>query len=416
MKKIIILALCVCTNLFAQIPEKVSNQTIQGLWITGYQAWFRTPNDGGQSPSWHHYFHGAPKVENWTMDYWADVSEYPEDSLTIIPDMYFEDGTPVYAYASIHPKVIDTHFKWMKEYDIDGVWLQYFTISNNAQNRENKNREEIIKMVAQAAAKYGRLWSISYDPASHDAATVYDDIISHWKHLVDSGLTAQDCYMNEQGLPVVQIWSFSGIQNPWIPINAEIGNKLINFFNQEGKYKAFLVAGVNWDWGSIKDQEYQDMYAKLKAVIPWNVGNIARNEKQEAMSSMSFWRSDFERTEGRGTIWIPTVYPGFSWENLQRVRNNPESAANIAGRRKGEYLWEQLYKCSEIGATSLCLSMFDEVDEGTAFFKIETRDMSHLNLKNSDGMPADWWLRLVREAHKYQREGKPLPKEIPIKP
>ena len=60
--------------------------------------------------------------------------------------------------------------------------------------------------------------------------------------------------------------------------------------------------------------------------------------------------------------------------------------------------------------------MFDEVDEGTAIFKVTSSPPTQGRFVGYDGLPSDWYLRLTGEATRLLREKKPIPAEIPIKP
>ena len=81
--------------------------------------------------------------------------------------------------------------------------------------------------------------------------------------------------------------------------------------------------------------------------------------------------------------------------------------ASIRFRGGGRFFWRQVEQALASGATTLYGAMFDEVDEGTAMFKIAStaRDapagVATVTL-DADGepLPSDWYLRLAREAQK----------------
>jgi len=60
--------------------------------------------------------------------------------------------------------------------------------------------------------------------------------------------------------------------------------------------------------------------------------------------------------------------------------------------------------------------MFDEVDEGTAIFKVTNTPPSQAHFVTFEGLPSDWYLRLVGEGTRLLREKRPVPPEIPFKP
>ena len=58
-----------------------------------------------------------------TIDFWPEVSEYKKLYKT---EFKFADGTPAYTFSSYDESTVDTHFRWMKEYGLDGVFMQRF--------------------------------------------------------------------------------------------------------------------------------------------------------------------------------------------------------------------------------------------------------------------------------------------------
>ena len=106
-------------------------------------------------------------------------------------------------------------------------------------------------------------------------------------------------------------------------------------------------------------------------------------------------------------LWIPVVYPGFSWDNLQR---QPPGTSLIA-RRGGQFLWEQFHALSRLGADTVYVAMFDEVDEGTAIFKVTSSPPTQGHFVGYDGLPSDWYLRLVGEAAQRLRDKQPISAE-----
>jgi len=60
--------------------------------------------------------------------------------------------------------------------------------------------------------------------------------------------------------------------------------------------------------------------------------------------------------------------------------------------------------------------MFDEVDEGTAIFKLATAPPAQGHFVGLEGLPSDWSLRLVGEAASRLRQKQNIPSEIPLRP
>jgi hypothetical protein len=65
------------------------------------------------------------------------------------------------------------------------------------------------------------------------------------------------------------------------------------------------------------------------------------------------------------------MFPGFSWYNLK----NGATAINKIPRDGGRFMWRQAYRyISNPNINTLYLAQFDEVDEGTAIFKVTAKD------------------------------------------
>ncbi len=108
--------------------------------------------------------------------------------------------------------------------------------------------------------------------------------------------------------------------------------------------------------------------------------------------------------------FFPVLYPGFSWFNLHG------GELNSIPRLKGEFLWSQVAAAKKAGSTMLYFAMFDEVDEGTALFKV-TNDVpvgEGVTFLDIEGVPSDFYLRLVGEAGKVMRGEKPLSEKVPV--
>lgn len=129
---------------------------------------------------------------------------------------------------------------------------------------------------------------------------------------------------------------------------------------------------------------------------------------------------DLEETQRLGLGYMPVVFPGFSWFNLQTNRNKPDQAVlNRIPRRCGRFLWRQVANLLGAGVTTLYAAMFDEVDEGTALFPAETgMDKlpagANMVFLNQDGcaLPDDWYLRVTGEAARMLRSRALPPRKL----
>jgi hypothetical protein len=90
----------------------------------------------------------------------------------------------------------------------------------------------------------------------------------------------------------------------------------------------------------------------------------------------------------------------------------------------GNFFWRQAYNAIDAGATMLYGAMFDEVDEGTALYKIcPNRWMAPVEgywlTLDADGfvnLPSDWYLRLSGMAKKMLNHEIPLSETMPFDP
>jgi hypothetical protein len=112
---------------------------------------------------------------------------------------------------------------------------------------------------------------------------------------------------------------------------------------------------------------------------------------------------------------MPVIFPGFSWHNLAG------GASNQIPRRGGAFYWRQAGNAVGAGVTMLKTAMFDEVDEGTAMFKLAPTAASlpsnaALVPLDADGraLPSDFYLRLGGAATAMLRGDLPVSAAPPI--
>ena len=398
---------------------KVDSSTLEGRVMTGYQTWFRCPGDASDV-GWYHWSRDSSELrpDTLTFELWPDVSYYPKSDLFAAPNFTHPDGSQAYLYSSDNPVIVRQHFELLRDYGIDGVWLQRFVVSlpgfrepaNDLALKRIASHRRIIDYIRSSATETGRVWAISYDVAGAPTDRIYDVLVENWKQMVDTGIVADDRYMKHEGKPVVQIWGFYG-NNDHNKMTAELANQLIDFFEQPGKYQATLVGGGSWDWRHNPDPEWQTYYKRFKVFCIWNIGHTAFMPKtQIRVAATHYWEADREAAKQNGTMWIPTVYPGFSWDNLKK-RNPGET---LICRRKGEFLWEQFVKLAEMNQTSVYVSMLDEFDEGTAILPISNAPPTQAHFVGGDGVRPDLYLKIVGEGAKMIRGEIPFSKTIPF--
>ncbi len=100
-----------------------SHPDYRGLVMCGYQGWFRAEGDGS-GEGWKHYGHGNKfGPGHVTVDLWPDTSEYAK---TYATPFTLKNGEQARVFSSWDKSTIDLHFRWMREYGIDGAFMQRF--------------------------------------------------------------------------------------------------------------------------------------------------------------------------------------------------------------------------------------------------------------------------------------------------
>ena len=100
----------------------------------------------------------------------------------------------------------------------------------------------------------------------------------------------------------------------------------------------------------------------------------------------------------------------------------PANLLNQIPRNGGDFYWHQAWNAVRSGCTMIYGAMFDEVDEGTAMFKLAPTQAQlpqgsfvPLNI-DGEALPSDWYLRLAGEGAKMLRGEIPLTSTRPINP
>lgn len=392
----------------------VPADTLRGKVMCGYQGWFRCPGDAA-GQGWVHWSRDSKRLtpRTLTFEMWPEVSEYPAAARYPAPGFTHPDGRPAELFSSEDAATVLRHFEWMRDYGIDGAWVQHFVVDlpgGPAQSR-HPSRVRVLGHAREAARKTGRAWALSYDLSGMPADRTFDVLTRDWKALVADGVTDDPRYLHAGGKPVVQLWGFYR-DSPGNAMTPELANRLIDFFKAPGAHAAFVVGGGDWNWRRTFDPQWLRFFGRLDAYAPWGVGNYTTDAAGLRHAGMNGWADDRKACERLGVMWLPVVYPGFSWDNLKR--QGPGTSA--IPRRGGLFLWEQFHALAGLGVDSAFVAMFDEVDEGTAVFKVTSSPPTQAHFVGYEGLPADWYLRLVGEGARMLRGARPVSAEIPIKP
>jgi hypothetical protein len=386
------------------VPAPVDATTLDRKLLFGYQGWFGCPGDGSILGRWQHWFQGGqPAAEtSLRVDMWPDVSELPPGERCATP-LTLADGRPAELFSAYRPAVVDMHFRWLQEYELPGVFLQRFTVRLDAE-ATREFRDTVARNVRAAAESRGRVFAMMYDISGHTAGTLTEDIKRDWLHVVDTlRLTDSARYLRHRGRPVLAIWGFGFTDRP---ASATQAAELIDFFKNHAdpRYRVTLFGGVPTGWRTLTrdaqtDPAWAPVYRSLDIISPWAVGRFRDTAGMDRFYADNV-AADLVETRTLGIEYVPVVFPGFSWHNM-----NPSATINQIPRRAGRFFWDQIERTQAAGAGTIYSAMFDEVDESTAMFKLartarEAPAVPPTVTLDADGVevPADWYLRLAREA------------------
>jgi len=253
-------------------------------------------------------------------------------------------------------------------------------------------------------------------------------VIEDWKHLVDN-LKVKDfgdkqTYLHHRDKPLVTIW---GVGFPDRPYNIrEIGlNRLIDFLKNDPVYGGCSVMlGVptyfrELNKDCLTDPYLHELIESADIVLPWMVQRFTPLVHKPMDNLRDHIIEDIKWTQEKGVDYVPIACPGFSWRNLSLA--NPDLARYTAygaiPRLGGRFYWDQMVTMMNAGAEMIYVAMFDEIDEGTAIFKVSDNppnsDKAHFI--DNDGMPSDHYLFLTGQAGKMLRKEIPVQDDMPVR-
>lgn len=379
--------------------------TLRHKVLCGYQGWFRCPEDPS-GEGWRHWSRNSRRIspELLTFEMWPDMKDYAAEEKYPAPEFTYADGTPAHLFSSVNSLTVHRHFEWMRQYGIDGVFVQRFLVEIG-----KPPTDRVLGHVRDAASKTGRIYAVCYDLSGTPENRIFDRLTSDWKRLVkELRVTKDDRYVRHGGKPVVFVWGFYPDR-----FGPAVAHRIIDFFKSDGPHGATLIGGCPWYWRQEKDPEWARAYRRLDVVSPWNVGNSTMVEGKRHAST-GWWKDDVAEAKRSGVAYLPVIYPGFGWTNLKG--KDKDAARQTIPRLGGDFFWRQFATTADLGLDMAYVAMFDEVDEGTAIFKVSNSPPTQARFATYDGLPTDWYLRLTGEGTKLIREGRKGQREIPIRP
>jgi hypothetical protein len=166
--------------------------------------------------------------------------------------------------------------------------------------------------------------------------------------------------------------------------------------------KVAIMLGVPYYWRTFgNDTEnnpaLHDLIKKVDIIMPWAVGRY--NSPTSYNPDIAY--QDIQWAESNEVDYVPLVFPGFTWGNLKKDVTKYDQIPRL----KGDFLWSQIAGAKAAGAESLYVAMFDEVDEGTAIYKLKKEHEVPLNGDGSfkfigidNDLQSDYYLWLTGQA------------------
>lgn len=394
------------------------NNSIEGKILAGYQGWFNTKNDG-EGLEWKHYQNKKGFMPgSCSIDYWPDMTEYADHHSYKTPFKH-NNGKTAYLFSSADAETVSLHFKWMKDYDIDGVFVQRFVTNLNREKKRTSNLNKVFDNCFQSAKDHDRIISLMYDLSGSKSQNLVETIKNDWKNLVHRyqlNDPRNPNLLTFKGKTIVSIWGVGFNDNRKYTLN-DI-SELIHFFKNDPKYgNCSILLGVPTGWrilsgDAVRDSQLHTIIKSADIVHPWTPGRYS--DLSSADLHKKIIADDKKWCDENKLLYMPVVFPGFSWANL---KNNP-SIFNQIPRLRGDFFWRQFYNTISLDVKTVYVAMFDEMDEGTCIFKTDNNPPEGGKSKflTYEGLPSDYYLWLTGQASKMLRKETSLSKQKPVYP
>jgi hypothetical protein len=232
---------------------RVDSSTLTGKVMCGYQGWFNTPGDG-TGMDWRHYRN--PKTGKFEpghagIEFWPDMTEFAPHERFDTPFRH-ADGRVAQVFSPAVPDTVARHFRWMREYGIDGVFVQRFatevtTGEGRAETPKSRTINRVLDNCRAGAKTHGRTYAVMYDLTGMEPeriARIKDD----WRYLVkEKGILKDAAYQRHAGRPVVTLWG-AGFKDRRAYGPKEVGD-LVSFLKNDSECGGLTVMlGTSTYW------------------------------------------------------------------------------------------------------------------------------------------------------------------------
>jgi hypothetical protein len=294
----------------------------------------------------------------------------------------------------------------MKEYGIDGVFMQRF-VSQITDDIALSHSDKVLESAMMASNVYARAISIMYDMVGMNANTSVDVVLDDARQLVQKynlmdRSKGQRYFLYHNGKPLIGLVSVGQNSAPYTVAQAQA---IVDGLQEMG---FSIMLGVPAYWRSanghgdvVNDPMIIELIKDVDIIMPWFVGAYDYDGTVPTTPRGSFADffndriiDDFTAAESYGVDFCPLIFPGFSDRNM-----HPDHY--VYDRHSGNFYWQQIYKFINQGARMLYVAMFDEIDEGTAIYKCLRKNEVPSNVYSSD-------YYVVYENGAYRRSDEPV--------
>ena len=386
--------------------KEVDTTTLSNKVMCGYQGWFNVPDDGA-GKGWSHWSKGGALAPGHAkIDLWPDVSELGADE-RFATGFTNANGQVADVFSSNKKATVLRHFQWMRDYGLDGAFVQRFVVDLR-DGRWLRGNNTVLASCREGANRFGRTYAVMYDLSGLGSNRV-EEVIEDWRALrTRMRVTEDPAYLHHRGRPLVAVWGIGF--NDGRRYTLEECRRLVEFLKQDG---CAVMLGVPTGFRDLnrdaaKDPALHEVLQLADVVSPWAVGRYG-NPAEVRQREEPGWRADVAWCAERKLDFLPVVFPGFSWFNMTGGKFNE------IPRLKGEFLWSQMVAAKRAGANMIYVAMFDEMDEGTAIFKCtnEVPVGGPNRFVTFEGLPSDYYLRLTGLGAELLRGELPVTDELP---
>jgi hypothetical protein len=296
----------------------------------------------------------------------------------------------------------------MRDYGLDGVFVQRF-VTEVAHPAGLRQFNTVLAHCREGANREGRAYAVMYDLSGLGPNRI-EEVFDDWKALrTRMQVTEDPAYLRHRGRPLVAVWGVGF--NDERRYTLDECKRLVEFLRRDG---CSVMLGVPTGFrelnrDAVTNSTLHEVLQLADVISPWTVGRY-RGTNEVRRHGEKTWQPDVVWCAERKLDYLPVVFPGFSWYNMQGRQ------FDHMPRLQGAFLWSQFVAAKRAGASMVYVAMFDEVDEATAIFKVTNDPPTQANFTKFDGLPSDWYLRLTGEGTKVLRGERKAQMTLPIKP